>query len=132
MPDRAIKPVNAQFLEKRLPIWKALSDLFLDTELRESDYRAIAEQIKASGYSNQEIEDILWHEVFPALADNLRIVAGEWAGFSEKWLQDRILNVMSGRKKGPGFLGLTTVKQARKIVDQSWQEVQRHLTEGSS
>lgn len=113
---------------KRLSVWKALSELFLDTELDQSSYRHIASEIEASGYSIQELEDILWQEVFPALADNLRIVAGEWAGFSDEWLQERILNVMNGAEKGPGFWGLTTVKQTRRIVSESWKEVRRCLS----
>ena len=122
--------VDAELLARRLPVWKALSELFLDTELDQSSYRYIASQIKASGFTTLEVEDMLWQEVFPALADNLRIVAGEWAGFSDDWLQERILNVINGTEKGPGFWGLTTVKQTRRIVSESWKEVEKHLSDG--
>ena len=123
--------VDAELLARRLPVWKALSELFLDTELDQSSYRYIASQIKASGFTTLEVEDMLWQEVFPALADNLRIVAGEWAGFSDDWLQERILNVINGTEKGPGFWGLTTVKQTRRIVSESWDEVRRCLSGGT-
>ena len=118
-----------KYLQERLPVWRALSNLFLDTELDQSDYRDIATQIENSGFSKSETEEILWSEVFPALADNLRIVAGEWSGFSDEWLRDRIPRVMNGQEKGPGFWGLMTIGQTRKIVGDAWNEVQRQLSD---
>ncbi len=123
--------ISQEYLKNRLPVWKALSNLFLDTELDQSDYRYIVKEIEKSGFSRLETQEILWKEVFPALADNLRIVAGEWGGFSDKWLQNRILNVMNGSEKGPGFWGLMTVKQTQKIIDDTWNEVQSQLSSGS-
>ena len=91
--------MNANDLDARLPVWTALSDLFLDTELDPRDYRHISGVIVESGYAAGEIERILWLEVFPALADNLRSVAGEWAGFDGDWLETRILAVTSGQAR---------------------------------
>ena len=115
------------FSGKRLPVWRALSNLFLDTELGQADYQRIAGEIAASEFSRAEISEILWREVFPALADNLRIVAGEWDGFADDWLRERILAVRSGRQKGPGFWGLMSVGKTRELVADAWDEVQRRL-----
>lgn len=111
----------------RLPIWSALSDLFLDTELQPSDFKYTAERLRESGLPPSELQDILWNEVFPALGDNLRIGTGEWGGFSDEWLQERILSVMNGSETGIGNYGLITIEQVRKIIGDAWSEVRRYL-----
>ena len=75
---------------ERLPVWNALSEVFLDTELQESDYRRIASALATSPYTVGEIEDILRYEVYPACHQNLLCIAGEWGGFDEEWLVERI------------------------------------------
>lgn len=54
-------------------VWDALSDLFLDTDVSLSRKWRI-EKFAASPYFR-----------------NLFSVAGEWAGFDQTWLEDRIL-----------------------------------------
>lgn len=75
---------------RRAPVWSALADLFLDTDvslLREADARTLA----ASPYGIDQIERILLDEVTPAVAWNLRQIAGEWAAFDHLWLAERIV-----------------------------------------
>lgn len=72
--------------EERLKIWRALSDLFLDTEIEDSTFKYIARAVSESGFSLSEVEDILWYEVYPVLESNLRSVAGVWEGWSDTWL----------------------------------------------
>ena len=75
---------------RRRPVWLALSDLFLDTDvnlLREGNARTLA----ASLYSMDELDAILREEVYPACSFNLSQVTGEWAGFDADWLERRIL-----------------------------------------
>lgn len=72
--------------ETRKQIWRALSELYLDTELRDMDYRSIVETLKNSGKSMEELKEIDMYEVFPTLQMNLNGIAGEWTGFDEKWL----------------------------------------------
>ena len=50
-------------LERRRPVWAALSDLFLDTELEAADHQRIAHVLAASGYPESELERILCREV---------------------------------------------------------------------
>ena len=74
----------------RRPVWLALSDLFLDTDvqlLQAHNTRLLA----GSAYSLDELDAILRDEVHPACAFNLCVVAGEWAGFEADWLERRIL-----------------------------------------
>src|SRR3546814_611504 len=76
-------------IDKRLPLWVALSNLWLDTELQHSDYSYIAKTIVESEFSVEEAIKIHKYEVAPAVLANLFSVAGEWAGFDEKWLRKR-------------------------------------------
>lgn len=78
-------------LESRRPVWLALSDLFLDTDvnpLRAGNVRTLA----ASPYSLPALDAILREEVYPACSFNLTLVAGEWVGFDANWLERRILH----------------------------------------
>lgn len=72
--------------EDKLKIWRALSDLFLDTEIEDYVFQYIARTVSECGLSLREAEDILWYEVYPVLEGNLRCVAGEWQGWSDDWL----------------------------------------------
>lgn len=75
--------------DPRIPIWIALSDLYLDTDVALShDY--IVRTLAAAPYSLEELHEMLMYDVHPALYPNLMSVAGEWAGFDEAWLVERI------------------------------------------
>lgn len=78
-------------LQRRRPVWEALSTLFLDTDTS-LDRQRRAQVLAASEYSLGELEEILLTEVYPACAINLRSPAGEWAGFDSEWLEERILS----------------------------------------
>lgn len=75
-------------LQHRKPLWTALSELWLDTELDPPDIQRIANVAMASGYSTEELNEIYLYEVAPVVSANLLTVAGEWAGFDEEWLHD--------------------------------------------
>jgi hypothetical protein len=81
----------ASDLVNRRPVWLALSALYLDTEqtpaMRDGDARVLAQ----SPYTLDDLRTILAEEVHPACAANLASPAGEWAGFDEAWLEQRIL-----------------------------------------
>lgn len=77
-------------LAARRPVWLALSDLYLDTDVQL--FRVgNACTLAASPYGLDELDAILREEVHPACAANLTCVAGEWAGFDAEWLERRIL-----------------------------------------
>ncbi|MEM9338875.1 MAG: hypothetical protein AAGA66_09120 [Bacteroidota bacterium] len=81
----------------RKPIWMALSDFYLDTELQDSDFRYITCKIMNNPYTLDEVKSINKYEVFPVLQPNLLSVAGEWMGFEEEWLVDRIIATIARR-----------------------------------
>ena len=69
--------------QQRLPLWRAFSEFFLDTERDAVSFEYVAREIRASGLSLPEAESVLWNEVFPALAQNLLDLAGVLGRSSE-------------------------------------------------
>jgi hypothetical protein len=92
-------------IDDRKPIWIALSEFYLDTELEESDIKYIAETILKSPYSLEEVKEIDKYEVFPVLIPNLLSTAGNWAGFNEDWLLEKIQSYL---KKNSSLNRMTT------------------------
>lgn len=76
-------------ISERRDLWIALSDLFLDTDVRLS-YPYVARVAAETPYSMDELEAIYRNEVAPIVEDNLLEVAGEWAMFPEEWLVSAI------------------------------------------
>lgn len=91
-----LKPLS---IKERIPLWIALSDFYLDTELQDSDFRYIAKIILESPYTFEEVKTINTYEVFPVLQSNLLQPAGEWAGFNEKWLVEAITSHLATKKR---------------------------------
>lgn len=87
----------ASIVEQRAPVWKALSELFLDTELQAEDHERIARVLVASPYSEEKLDEILRLEVTPILRPNLMCVAGEWVGFDESWMRKKMTPLINKR-----------------------------------
>jgi hypothetical protein len=73
-------------IERRKPVWTALSELWLDTELEPEDLKRIALVLKRSNYSVDQLRGIYLFEVAPVVYVNQFVVTGEWAAFNEEWL----------------------------------------------
>ncbi|ETX11325.1 hypothetical protein MUS1_11030 [Marinomonas ushuaiensis DSM 15871] len=97
-------------------MWRALSDLFLDTEITDTTYEYIARTIDESGLSLVEAENILWYEVYPVLEKNLRSITGVWDGWSDAWL----LEHLSRRSFAGDVRGRSSTK---KEIKASWLRV---------
>ena len=78
-------------ISERLPVWHAISELWLDSELTEADLTYLAGRLADSRYSLSELEDIYLVEVAPVVHDNLRQVAGDWGLFDLEWLKEAVL-----------------------------------------
>jgi hypothetical protein len=84
--------LNAELDKKnRAPVWWAMSELFLDSELDGSDFVYMAKRCAPTQYTNKNFEHILLKEVFPAFHENLIAVAGDWAGWSEEYVVNQVL-----------------------------------------
>ena len=91
---KALLPADAA---RRNPVWIALAELYLDTELEEDQLRRAAQVFAASGYTWVEIKEINYDDVAPALWFNVQDIAGEWAGWDEDWLLERITACYTGK-----------------------------------
>lgn len=92
--DQAIRlpwamSTEEQILE-RMPVWDALSELFLDDKLSQEDCQRMASVLARSRYSVEALQEILRHEVYPACSLNLISVAGAWGAWGEDWIRERI------------------------------------------
>ena len=67
--------------DERFPVWDALLEFFLDTELEEKDYERISRVLAKTEYTIKELQEILYYEVYPVCKWNMFSIAGEWAGF---------------------------------------------------
>ncbi len=72
--------------ERRRQLWIAMSNLWLDTALSESDVRDIAATVRESGLSREELEVVFCDELAPFLGPNLLSPAGVWQGFDPDWV----------------------------------------------
>ncbi|MDR6921108.1 MULTISPECIES: hypothetical protein [Chryseobacterium] len=88
-----------ELTDERKMVWKALSELYLDTELQESDFHYVALTFFKSPFTFEEIRKIDQYEVFPVLFFNLLDPAGEWAGFEEKRLVKNIISWLGSRSQ---------------------------------
>ncbi len=69
-PGKPMHLTDAE-IASRVPVWYALSEIFTGRELQDDDYRWMAQLLKASGKSREEILTILDEEVAPVLQINL-------------------------------------------------------------
>jgi hypothetical protein len=116
-------------IQKRKPIWIALSEFYLDSALDDAALRHIAFTIIDSSYTFQEVKRINKYEVFPVLQPNLLSPAGIWAGFDELWLVETI----TSRIRSKNFLndaGLELSYQAFKwMCKDYWVRLERVYNE---
>jgi hypothetical protein len=111
-------------LANRRPVWEALSELFLDTELQPEDFQSLGRILAASPYTLDEIEDILYGEVYPICIWNLLSVAGEWAGFDIDCLQEAIQKRQRSWLKLPRFL-----QMGHWLIREPWQKIKQVIQE---
>ena len=114
---------ESEDIKRRAAVWHALSALFVDTQLQAAECRYIASVVLRSGFTPSDLQRILWAEVFPALSDNLQSVAGEWAGFSEPWLEERIKKVMSEGPPQLEYGGSISNAAVVEIIADAWLQV---------
>lgn len=119
----ADKHLSEEEISRRLPVWCALSDAFLDTELDAQAYRHMADTICAKGFSATEAEAIFREEVAPAFAYNLWSVAGEWVGWPEATVRERVL----AGESGPLATLVNRIALGR-YLDEEWARIAAHLT----
>lgn len=90
--------LTPQDIDQRIPVWNALSDLFLANEFEEVDYRYLAKRLNESGYPIEQLESILITEIAPVFSSNLNALAlSETMGWDAQWIQQAVLKRLYDR-----------------------------------
>ena len=110
--------LSAGEIERRLPLWIALSDLFLDTEPTRSTYENIARTIIGHGFQPEHAEAIFREDVAPAFWINLLAPAGEWQGWEDGLVRERVI-----RSRRSPISRFAAWLFCRRIVDEEWAKV---------
>ncbi|MFA6248317.1 MAG: hypothetical protein WC615_15370 [Mucilaginibacter sp.] len=113
-------------LYQRRPVWIALSQFYLDTELDDLQLLDILKVIYESPYSIDEVKKIDFFEVYPVLKFNTYDPAGEWEGFDEDWLIDKIEKKIIGDKIFSRKLSGLRYWWAKKFTKDYWQKLDRY------
>jgi hypothetical protein len=112
-------------LQRRKPLWTALSYLWLDTEIAPYHIRRIADAAIASGYGLTELNEIYLYEVTPVVYLNLLVPAGAWQCFDEEWLHAEARKRAENRSPWVRFWIWTGF--GRKLMtyatDEHWDEI---------
>lgn len=77
-------------LSARRPVWVALSDLYLDTDVTDA-CPYVARVLADSPFPVEHLRHMLFHEVHPVVRVNLLAATGVWTGFDPDWLVERIV-----------------------------------------
>ena len=115
-------------IERRLPVWHALSDLFLDTELQPHGYARIAAVLHRSGYSCDALRGIFEDEVAPAFVFNFLDVAGEWTPWSENEVRQIMLRSMQSGSRLPPIDWVKRQLYGRHVAEE-WAKLSTLLRE---
>ncbi|WP_456320531.1 DUF7079 family protein [Rugamonas aquatica] len=105
-------------IANRSPVWAAMTEFFRDTALTDRDISHIAKICAASPYSVDELEWIMFTEVWPAFLPNLMAIAGEWAGWDEDFIRGRILDCYK-----PRFYLSWRLNPLKRYFCQQWPSV---------
>ncbi len=121
--------LSPEEIDRRLPVWCELSELFLDSELEDSDYERIARTIVMAHFSRAEAREILRREVAPVFWINHRTVAGEW----QPWPAAQVRDLVTARLKRrpwwnwPGWLRNRVLDRMTASVEQDWARIEPFL-----
>ena len=95
--------LDEQQIQARLPLWEALSSLWLDTEVTDRDLEWIARVMADSGLTIEELWRVYSYEVAPVVYMNIYSFAGQWLGFSPDWLRTEIVRNLRDRPRRTRF-----------------------------
>ncbi len=126
--------ISEDEMRRRLPVWIALSDLYLDNETQPYEYKHMARVCCASGYAREELRSILFDEVGPVFGHNLLQTAGQWGGWPADVVEGAMRRQVERPKTFPwlrrGFLTRYTADQWAVLA--SWLDKPREELEPSA
>lgn len=109
---------------RRIAVWRAMADHFLDTETRH-EIPMTAFYCVQAGLTREQASEVWRYEVSPAVAFNLRDVAGEWAGWDAEWLVERIERLRSRWHHRPGTLRALRYRLRTSCLHGVWVSIER-------
>ena len=115
-------------LEQRLPVWMALSELFLDTTFTLGELKFIAQRLAQSPFPLEEIEGMFLYEIAPVLNQNLR---GKKAGEQKRFDPQKVRDAVLAHLEKGGHKQMSNEAQAQMIelVEEDWDEVKNFVRE---
>jgi hypothetical protein len=109
---------------RRIAVWQAMADHFLDTETRQ-DIPLTALRCAEAGCTTREARDIWCYEVSPAVAFNVWLVAGEWLAWDPDWLLARIERLRRRWDHCPGTLRWLRYRARVHFMHGVWVAIER-------
>ena len=101
----------------------ALSTLYLATPPTDEDLQWVARRCAASRYPDEELDRIMFVELYPALIGNLARPGGERAGFDAEWLAAAVAGARRPRVALPWWLS----PRKQRYLGGRWRAVRRRL-----
>jgi hypothetical protein len=117
-------------VERRAPVWEALSELFVGKELQEYDYAAIAKALRQSGYSIDELEHVLYQEIAPVYRRNLSPLATpEMEGWTQEAVATEVRTYLEHKRSvlSRVLTRLVPPRALPKLADKRWTKVRSLL-----
>ena len=117
--------LDEQQIQARMPLWEALSDLWLDTQLSDAYMEGIARVMDESGLTIEELWRVYSYEVAPVVFMNVYSVAGQWVGFSPDWLRTEIVRNLRDRPRRTRFWTLFPITRCLMLsqTDDHWKKL---------
>lgn len=116
---------DEQQIQARMPLWQALSSLWLDTEVTDADLEWIARVMDESGLTIEELWRVYSYEVAPVVYKNRYSFVGQWLGFSSDWLRTQIVRNLRDRPRRTTFWTLFPITRSLMLgpTDDDWKKL---------
>lgn len=112
----------AESTARLLPVWDAMAEHFLDTEVRHR-FPHTALTCLDAGLSPLEARDVWRKDIAPTLAWNLLSVAGEWALWEEAWLIAQIAKT----RRANWLIKLTSHRGFARLTKDMWLPIEKSM-----
>ena len=112
-------------IRDRLPLWRAISSLWLERVLNDAEVRSIARILADSRYDWLELQRIYLYEVAPVVHANLRAGHGVWEAFDTRWLQKEIMKNMLNPQHTRA--ALKNREYLTEFVAGDWERIKKYV-----
>jgi hypothetical protein len=109
-------------VRRRAPVWVALSDLFLDTDVSLFNERN-ARILRESKFHPLEVERILREEVGSVFYDNLLDIAGEWSGWPSEFVEKEVRDFLANPSMARAAQTLLSAAVVGSVLKNDWQNL---------